>query len=267
MKLPEIVTVGIYNSQINAKNIKISKNRKASMFEIELPLENGGVTYIDSDSVVIEPDLIICAKPGQVRHTRFPFKCLYVHMILHEGVLYDTLMNTPNFFKTDMRDVYEKIFLKMVKYHNTFSKSDEIKLQSLILDLIYTIEQDKAKFFRINNANTSNSYMVIENALDYISKHLTEDLSLDKIAKISHLSPIHFHNCFKGAVGKTLRDYIEEQRLRKAINLLSTTGYSLTKIAYECGFSSQSYFSYVFKRKIKKTPREYTREANLKYEI
>ena len=72
-----------------------------------------------------------------------------------------------------------------------------------------------------------------------------------------NLSPIHFHNIFKVAVGSTLRDYLEEQRIKKAINLLTSTDYTLTKIAFECGFSSQSYFSYVFKRKMKVTPREY----------
>ena len=78
---------------------------------------------------------------------------------------------------------------------------------------------------------------------------------------------MNFHNTFKTAVGKTLRDYIEEQRIKKATNLLLTTNYSLTQIAYECGFSSQSYFSYVFKRRMKKTPREYAKEIYMSYEI
>ena len=89
---------------------------------------------------------------------------------------------------------------------------------------------------------------------------------LNEIAEIVHLSPIHFHNCFKVSVGKTLRDYVEEQRLRKAIKLLLTTDYSLTKIAYECGFSSQSYFSYAFKRKMGLTPRQYATQVFKRYE-
>ncbi len=267
MILPEIVAIGIYNSQINAKNVKISKNRKTSMFEIELPIERGGVSYINSNSTPITPDTIICAKPGQIRHTKFPFKCYYIHMNLHNGVLFDTLMNTPDFFNTDKCDVYRKIFKKLVKYYNTLSETDEILLQSLILELIYTISRDQPKFFKRQNAKVNNNYLMIEKILNYIKGNLTEDLSLEKVAQIAHLSPVHFHNRFKAAVGKTLRDYVEEQRLKKAINLLATTDYSLTKIAFECGFSSQSYFSYVFKRRMNKTPREYTQEINNKYEI
>ena len=135
MILPEIVTVGIYNSQIAAKNTVISKNRKTSMFEIELPIEEGGMTYIDSNSKKIRPNMIICAKPGQIRHTKFPFKCYYIHMIIHSGTLYDTLMNTPDFFETDKSETYKKIFTKLIKHYNALSDSEEIILQSLILEI------------------------------------------------------------------------------------------------------------------------------------
>lgn len=81
------------------------------------------------------------------------------------------------------------------------------------------------------------------------------------------MSPVHFHNTFKRSVGKTLRDYVEEQRIKKAIGLLLTTDASLTQIAFECGFSSQSYFSYVFKRRMNATPREYAKTIHARYEI
>ncbi len=265
MILPDIVAVGIYNSDIAAKNLKISKNRKTSMFEIELPMENGGISYIDSGSKQINTDMIICAKPGQVRHTKFPFKCYYVHMIIHSGPLYDSLMGAPDFFETDKADVYKEIFMNLVKHYNTLADGEEIILQSLLLELIYTINKDST--LKNNNGSYTDNYPTIEKALHYIKMHLTEDLSLERVAKTVSLSPIHFHNTFKAAVGKTLRDYVEEQRIKKSINLLLTTDYSLTKIAYECGFSSQSYFNYVFKRKMKKTPREYAQEIYNRYEI
>lgn len=264
MLLPQIVTIGIYDSQIAAKNTVISKNRKTSMFEIELPIENGGISYIDSNSKQITTNTIICAKPNQIRHTKFPFKCYYVHMIIHSGDIYDMLIKTPDFFETDKIDVYKKIFTKLVKHYDTLSDHAEIIIQSLILELIYTICNDSNK--TIKKCNSSYNYTIIEKALNYIKENLTEDLSLEKVAKSVSLSPIYFHNSFKTAVGKTLHEYVEEQRIKKATNLLLTTNFTLTKIAYECGFSSQSYFSYVFKRKMKVTPREYVKEIYNKYE-
>lgn len=266
MILPEIAAAGIYNSQLAAKNIRISKNRKTSMFEIEFPAEDGGISYIDSNSKQITHNMIICAKPGQVRHTKFPFKCYYVHISLQEGTLYDVLMSVPSFFETTKAELYREIFSKIVKHYNMAGKSDEIILHSLILKLIYTISQDITLPIKSESAKNNHQVMV-EKTLRYIKDNLTESLNLESVAEMAHLSPIHFHNTFKAAVGKTLREYVEEQRLKKAMNLLVTTDYSLTKIAYECGFSSQSYFSYVFKHKMKKTPREYVQEFYSKYEI
>ena len=263
MILPEIVTAGIYNSDIAAKNIAVSKSRKTSMFELELPLEEGGVSHIETSSVPITPNMIICAKPGQMRHTRFPFKCLYVHMILHSGRLYDMLMNTPDYFETGKSDVYRDIFSKLIKHYNALSDSEDLMLQSLILELIYTIGQDCARI----SGGTSRGNKTVERSLQFIKEHLTEELTLERVAEYVSLSPTHFHHSFKTAVGKTLRDYVEEQRIKKAIKLLTTSDSTLTQIAYECGFSSQSYFSFVFKRRMKITPREYVREIYSKYEI
>lgn len=265
MILPEIVAIGIYDSNIVCKNIKISKLRNTSMFEIELPVENGGISYINKNSKQINKNMIICAKPGQERHTKFPFKCYYVHMIIHNGLLHDLLMSTPDFIETSKRDVYKDIFERLIKFYNTLNDTDEVILHSLLLKLIYTINKDSA--YKNKNGNLINNYPIIEDSLKYIKEHLTEDLTLENVAKIMSFSPIHFHNTFKVAVGKTLRDYVEEQRIKKSINLLTTTNYSLTKIAYECGFSSQSYFSYAFKRRMNKTPREYVKDINERYEI
>ena len=48
MELPKLVAAGIYDSRIAAKNVAISKNRKTTMFEIEIPIESGGFSYINS---------------------------------------------------------------------------------------------------------------------------------------------------------------------------------------------------------------------------
>ena len=265
MVLPEIVAAGIYNSQFVVKNMAVSKNRKTSMFEIELPMENGGISYIGDTAMPITPNIVICAKPGQTRHTKFPYKCYFVHMILHSDILYDTLMQTPDIFETDNAEGYQRIFTRMVKCYNS-PGDNEIILQSLVLELVDTIRRDTASFAG-RHTHSNVHALRIEAAVKYIKENLTEDLTLEKVARQAALSPIHFHNSFKAAVGKTLREYVEEQRIKKAIHLLMSTECSLTEIAFACGFSSQSYFSYVFKRRMNKTPRDYIRELYNKYEL
>ena len=263
--MPQIVAVGIYNSQIAVKNTTVTKNRKTTMFELEIPLEKGGISYINSEEAAIEQDMIICAKPGQIRHTRVPYKCYYIHMILREGALYDALMDTPNYVKISRYQYYFDLFRKLCEHYDTALEYDEIILQSLVLELVYAIVHDSEKLMHRARVKSSN-YEAIEKVIKYVKTNLTADLSLETIAEYAGFSPIHFHNCFRTATGRTLREYVEEQRIKKAANMLVTTDRTLAQIAYECGFSSQSYFSYAFKRRMQMTPREYAQKIFERYE-
>ena len=126
--LPQIVAIGIYNAQIAIKNQTISKNRKTTMFELELPIGNGGMSYIDDESHPINENMVICAKPGQIRHTRLPFKCYYIHMIVNEGDLGDTLAALPNYIDFSDTDQIKEIFISLCEHYNTGITNDDILL-------------------------------------------------------------------------------------------------------------------------------------------
>lgn len=262
--LPEIVSIGIYNSNTAVKNQKITKNRKTTMFEIELPIEDGGISFINSESSPIVTNMIICAKKGQIRHTLLPYKCYYIHMIIPEGKLYNILTNVPNFIPIQKPDCYLEIFRELCKYYDSALETDEIKLQSIVLELICNLHRDSEKILKADKIKKNNE-AIINETIKYIKENLTSDLSLGKLSNLVHLSQNYFHKCFKQSTGKTLRDYVEEQRIKKAVHLLVTSDLSLAEIAFECGFSSQSYFNYVFKRRMKKTPRKYAEEINERY--
>ena len=82
--LPEIVSVGIFSKQNMSQGKNITNKRTTTMFEIEIPIEKGGISYLNSKGEQISPSLVICAKPGQIRQTKLPFKCYYIHFILVE---------------------------------------------------------------------------------------------------------------------------------------------------------------------------------------
>ena len=263
--LPEIVSVGIYNTQNAIKNRVVSQNRKTTMFELELAIDDGGISYIDNLSHPIQKDLIICAKSGQIRHTRLPFKCYFIHMIVNEGELFDMLSSLPNYIMHDDIDEIRDIFISICEHYGTEAFKNEIMLQSLILKLIYMLDK-LAPALKYKHKPKHNNSEVIEQTLKYINGNLTSDLSLNTLSERSNFSPVYFHKLFKASTGKNLREYVEEQRIKKSIELLISTEMTLTQIAYECGFSSQSYFSYAFKRHMGTTPREYARGIYMKYE-
>lgn len=263
--LPQIVSIGIYNAQIAIKNKLVSNNRKTTLFEIELPINNGGTSYIDNTSHTISENLIICAKPGQMRHTKLPFMCYYIHMIINDGPIFDILSSLPNYI--DLSDTCEikEIFTSLREHYDTGIPENEILLQSLILKLIYLLDRYTVSY-RAKHSPKRNNHEIIDKTIEYINSNISADLCLEALCERVNFSPIYFHKLFKASTGKTLREYVEDQRINKAIELLISTEMTLSQIAYECGFSSQSYFSYAFKKKMKLTPREYAKNILKKYE-
>ena len=264
MQLPEIVAAGIYNTDAAVKNRTETRKRRVTMPEIEIPLSEGGIGYIDSDAVPYRTDTLICSKPGMVRHSRVPYRCRYVHFMLKEGELLEMFMELPTFLQTEKPEVYLALLEKIDRYHNSNRKSDSLMVQSAMLELIWTLRGD-AKAQRKREQQRHSNETVIEGVIHHIQENLTGDLSLKTVAELARLSPIHVHNCFKASTGRTLREYVEEQRIRKACGLLLSTDWTLTRIAQECGFASQSYFSFAFKRKMEMTPREYARSMAERY--
>ena len=262
--LPDIVAAGIYNAQIVHKNKTVTPIRKTTMFEIEMPLDNGGISYINDTSHPIVKNTVICAKPGQIRHTRLPFKCYYIHIIVSEGELFDILSSFPSYIKIDGRDEIRKIFIELCEHYSAGISRDELMIQSLILKLIYSLSRHVRE--EVSYKPRRNNRYVIEDTIEYIKDNLVADLSLEALSKRANFSPIYFHKLFRASTGKNLREFTEDQRIKKAIDLLVSTDMNLTEIAYECGFSSQSYFSYVFKRKTGQAPREYAKSIYMKYE-
>ena len=263
--LPDIIAVGIYNSRVRIGDKDESKPRTTTMFEIELPTENSGFSFIDDESRKVSTNTIICAKPNQRRHTaRLPFTCRYIHMRVDDGLLCEKLMGLPNFIPTERNLYYSELFDEIETLFGSKLESDIILVQSLLLKLIYSLladskKQEKYRFIKSEKART------IDDIVDYIRNNITKELTLSSISEYVSMSPTYLHRIFREATGMTIREYIEEQRITDAIRLLTTTNMTLTEIALESGFSSQSYFSFVFKRKMKMTPRQYVKKSSERY--
>lgn len=263
--LPEIINTGVFDAELVYTNQKFTPDRKVSVFEIEIPIEDGGFSYIDGKEYPIRKDCIICAKPGQIRHTVLPFKCYYVHMLLDKGTLLDYIVNTPDVFKVLQRSEYVKLFTSMIAAHCSPFDGSDILVQSRILELIYRIRSETIRYNRQNTLANNIDNNLISKALSYMNNNYCSKITLEDVAGSVNLSPIYFHKLFADATGQTPYQYLLEKRLRAAKNLLFFSGRSLTDIAFECGFTSQSYFNYVFKKEVGVTPLQYKKNVYGKY--
>ncbi len=92
---------------------------------------------------------------------------------------------------------------------------------------------------------------------DYVFDNLSSPLRLEDLSRVAGMSPHRFLVAFRRAFGFTPAQYLIRERVRAAMRLLRDTRYEITRVAFDCGFSSHSHLSTVFKRYTGKSPRDY----------
>ena len=91
--------------------------------------------------------------------------------------------------------------------------------------------------------------------LDFIDRHLDEDLSVERLGEVAHFSMFHFHRQFTNYVGITPARYVQLARLRRASYRLAFNPLEpITDIAFEAGFERLESFSRAFKSAFGQSP-------------
>lgn len=89
--------------------------------------------------------------------------------------------------------------------------------------------------------------MEIAKAMQYISEHYTEQITLTNLAETACLSPNYFCRIFKSETGLNYSEYMNRFRLEQAKKLLRTTTMHTNEIAEKVGFKDYRYFCRIFK--------------------
>lgn len=91
----------------------------------------------------------------------------------------------------------------------------------------------------------------------YIQEHLSEDVSLGRLAEVSGYNADYLSRLFKQQTGTTIRTYISEKRAIYVKKLLRDEKLSLEEISNLAGFSSRSYFNRFVRLITGMSPRQY----------
>lgn len=112
----------------------------------------------------------------------------------------------------------------------------------------------------VSGRNRDDYEDAVEKVERYIRDHLAEELSVKNLADMVYIGADHLTRSFKKRYGKTVTDYILEQRMNLAGELLKDPRLTITMVSDAVGFGNYSYFTEQFKRAYGKTPREYRKQ-------
>jgi AraC-like DNA-binding protein/mannose-6-phosphate isomerase-like protein (cupin superfamily) len=246
-----------------------------SEYEINY-VASGHITFsVDGKNFALGPGQAVFVNSGSLHALTIPHP--------GKGVFYSILFSENFIFPAVVDPVYEKYMLPMHRRQKAFpvllsgstpwgkqvlnclaeatkayfnkSPGNELKARIAFLTLIYQCINNDA-FITIDHKHNTKIDM-IQSILLYIQNNYTEDIKIKNLAEKANCCPEHFCRTFKLVVGKPPKEFLLDYRLSQASRMLQEEDDSITNIASKCGFSDINYFSRLFKKRNKMTPREY----------
>lgn len=110
------------------------------------------------------------------------------------------------------------------------------------------------------------NYKLLNQMINYIEDHLTEDIEYIKLAQIVGVSEYSLQRIFSFIANMSLSEYIRKRRLSKAFEELKTTNIKVIDVAIKYNYDSSIYFSRTFKKLFGISPKD-CRNTNIEYKL
>lgn len=153
-----------------------------------------------------------------------------------------------------LEDAYKKI--------PVFTKEQIESCAELLYSLvnyIFKIEFEILAYKEIEKHKT-HSQEIVKQAIDYIQKNFSQDISLRTIAQHLYVSPFYLSHIFRRESGFSISSYINKVRLDNAIKLLKDPTIPIKQVATRVGYSDEYYFHKVFKKAFQVTPSNFRKQ-------
>lgn len=205
-----------------------------------------------------------------------PIGAFWNEMLDNMGISFD-----PNFVrqtaienrfnaKFEFAEIYKKedsliqhIGLALLAESESETPAGKLYAESLIQTLtLHLLKNYSTANRKPENAHGGLSGYRLRRVKEFICANLEEDLSLAEIAASSDLSQYHFARAFRTSTGLTPQQYLMQQRVERAKELLSKADLPIIEISLRTGFKNQSHFTTLFRKFTKLTPKTW-RELKL----
>jgi AraC family transcriptional regulator of arabinose operon len=189
-------------------------------------------------------------KMDNVAHDKSSFSFLTFETKVFEAVNFFLSLDIPAFIISENKDL-EVLVQQLIKESQNHKVGRE-RLISLFSDQVMIAIMrhiDDHKLF-VEQFATNMTYFKDPRLLDiftYIKQNMQGDLSNKALAEIANVSEDYVGQYFKMLTGINPQDYIEYQRMEKAIQLLRTSKRSIREIGHDVGYKDTAYFCRRFK--------------------
>lgn len=125
-----------------------------------------------------------------------------------------------------------------------------------VSELTVRLLRQQSRDFMMSFCQQQPDHSGLTMAVEFIQQNLNESIDIDQLCRIACMCRTKFFNQFKANFGCTPLAFQQQQRLKKAAELIKT-GMQITQVSFELGFISSSHFSRIFKRFYGLSPKTY----------
>ncbi len=111
------------------------------------------------------------------------------------------------------------------------------------------------------NERAFDYYPRLERVRTFVEDNLTEEITLEDVAKVAAMERTYFSAFFSQKVGVTFSAWLQYLRVARALELIRSKNHSITEVAFAVGFNELSTFQKAFKRWTSLTPRDFKKLA------
>lgn len=191
------------------------------------------------------------------------WRFLWIHFSGKCAFDYASLLLCDGFFPLSLsgKIPFQNYYDKLSSYASHFDLAGELEMSAVLHRLLTDLLRLK------NSEQFSLKYdqyqMGLEESISFLQEHFREELSVDQLAQISHLSKYHYIKVFKSYTGQTPYDYLLSFRFLQAKRMLLETRQTVGEVAQNTGFSDSKNFIACFKKKVGMTPLQFRKQNRL----
>jgi AraC-like DNA-binding protein len=151
------------------------------------------------------------------------------------------------------------IIARLVQCYLDRTNYFEVGCKALFLELLYFIGRQfrDADWIRSQMIFQTTQAAKLAPVLEFVKANYAQLITLKDAASLAKTSVPQFVRLFKRVAGMSFVTYVTHIRLSRAARLLKESSLTIAQVAYEVGFSDQSYFDRRFKEAFGQTPREF----------
>ena len=196
-----------------------------------------------------ENDIVYIPKGANYTVSSYARSCCYAINFQ----LFNNISFNPFNFKTKNFAKFLKLFQDCELTWRTKHSGYEMKCMSLLYSILYNLRTE----YEIGYIS-SNSIKLIKPAIDFIhAEYTNENISISHLSSICDMCETYFRRIFFKCFGTSPIKYINNLKIERAKELLTSGIYSIREVAIASGFHDDAYFSRKFKETVGKSPSEY----------